>query len=230
MKPCDVHWLGKIDYVEAWDLQKSLAAKRLAGEIPDTLLLLEHPPTLTIGRFSDNSDIFASPEKLKELGIAVVHSDRGGKVTYHGPGQLVGYPILNLNEKPHSPDLHKYFRDLEQVLISTLRRWDIFADRFPGFTGVWVDRDTDQPTKIAALGIKTSRWITQHGFALNICPDLSHFSYFVPCGITEFGVTSVSKILGQETPLLEFLDPIVEEFSHIFRLDCQLSTLCIAKR
>jgi lipoyl(octanoyl) transferase len=211
-------WLGRRDYREVWDLQREMAAQRLAGEIPDTLLLLEHPPTITLGRSAQREHIVASPERLAAEGVTVIESDRGGDVTYHGPGQLVGYPILNLREPPHTPDLHAYLRRLEAFLIRVLARYDIHADRFPGYTGVWVGREADSPRpaeKIAAIGVKASRWITMHGFALNVCPNLSHFDLIVPCGIHDYGVTSMSRLLDRQIEVADILPVVTTEFERL---------------
>lgn len=218
-KELQVCWLGQRDYQDVWRLQETLAAKRLAGKIADTLLLLEHPPTITLGRGAKPAHIVRSAEQLAQEGVTIIESDRGGDVTYHGPGQLVGYPILNLREPPHIPDLHGYLRLLEETLIQTLRGFDISAERFPGYTGVWTGRHTNAPQKIAAIGIKASRWITQHGFALNIHPDLSHFDWIVPCGITEFGVTSLQEKLQRPIYVEELLEPVAENFHTVFRYE-----------
>ncbi len=220
---CEIRWLGRIPYREAWELQEDLAAKRLRGEIADTLLLLEHPPTLTLGRGADSKHILADSRRLQELGVEVVETNRGGDVTYHGPGQLVGYPILNLNEPPHQPDLHRYLRGLEEALIAALRYWAIDASRFPGYTGVWTAMDTAAPAKIAAIGIRTSRWITQHGFAINVCTDLSHFNLIVPCGISDYGVTSIQRIIGQDLGVRDAVPIVAASFLKTFDLDTAIS-------
>ena len=238
-----VSWLGRVEFQAAWELQQHLAEQRKAGDIGDTLLLLEHPPTLTLGRKAQQEHLLATPDRLDKEGIALVEVDRGGDITYHGPGQLVGYPILNLKEPPHRPDLHKYLRDLEEVLIRALAISGIEAGRFPGYTGVWVGlpdtsdvalsnsdlgqdtgnfrnvgsrRSLCSPAKIAAIGVKSSRWITQHGFALNVCPDLSHFRHIVPCGIREYGVTSLAHELGQPIETQALLAPIYTAFLEVF--------------
>lgn len=214
--PCRVVWLGRRDYQEAWKIQRETASERLTGDFPDTLLLLEHPPTITLGRAADRSHIRASAAELERAGVAVVESDRGGDVTYHGPGQLVGYPILNLREPPHTPDLHTYLRALEETLIRTLAVFGVIAGRFPGYTGVWTQLDTPHPAKIAAIGIKSSRWITLHGFALNVCPDLSHFDWIVPCGIHDYGVTSLSRLLDRPVTVAEVLPSVEAAFVEVF--------------
>ncbi len=218
--PCRVLWLGRQDYREAWTLQRAMAAQRLADAIPDTLLLLEHPPTLTLGRSADPAHLLASPEMLERAGVAVVETDRGGDVTYHGPGQLVGYPILNLRAAPHQPDLHAYLRDLEKTLIRALAVYGVTAGRFPGLTGVWTQLDTPHPIKIAAIGIKTSRWITTHGFALNVCPNLAHFDLIVPCGIRDYGVTSLSRLLNRDITVEEVRPAVQTAFAEVFGLAC----------
>jgi lipoyl(octanoyl) transferase len=217
---CHVVWLGRRDYREVWTLQQTLAARRLAGEIPDTLLLLEHPPTITLGRGSTRAHIVASEAMLAQEGIAVVESDRGGDVTYHGPGQLVGYPILNLDAPPHHADLHRYLRDMEETLMRVLDSLGLKACRFPGYTGVWMQRDGSLPEKIAAIGIKANRWITQHGFALNVDPNLAHFDLIVPCGIRDYGVTSLARLLGREVAVTEILPQVQSAFAEVFSLNC----------
>jgi len=220
-KPCEIKWLGRIGYQEAWELQEQLAAKRLAGEIPDTLLLLEHPPTLTLGRGADPANIVAGAARLEALGVTVVETNRGGDVTYHGPGQLVGYPILNLNEAPLVPDLHLYLRNLEQILINALGRLGITGARFPGYTGVWTGMEGATPENIAAIGIRTSRWITQHGFALNVCTDLSHFELIVPCGIRNYGVTSIERVLCRPMSPVDVIDAVAGAFCGVLGLDAK---------
>jgi lipoyl(octanoyl) transferase len=221
MRPtCHVVWLGQRDYCEVWEMQKELAAQRLAGEIPDTLLLLEHPPTLTLGRAANPAHILAGPETLEKENITVVESDRGGDITYHGPGQLVGYPIFNLQAAPHTPDLHAYLRQIEEALIRALATFGILAGRFPGYTGVWTGLDTPHPEKIAAIGIRASRWITMHGFALNVCPNLAHFELIVPCGIQEYGVTSLSCLLAREITVEEVKPAVIDAFAEVFALNC----------
>lgn len=174
--PIDVRPLGTVDYQDAWTLQRELADARVAGG-PDTLLLLEHPSVFTAGRRT-------LPEERPADGTPVIDTDRGGKITWHGPGQLVGYPILDLNQ--HKPDLHWYLRQVEEALIRGLARLDISAERNPGLTGVWT-----QGRKIASIGIHVRRWVTTHGFALNVINDLSGFDLIVPCGIAGVEMTTV---------------------------------------
>ena len=183
---CALVDLGIVPYHTAWELQRRLAAARHADAIPDVVLLLEHPHTYTIGRRGDDSEVLATPEHLHTLGATVVEVDRGGLATYHGPGQLVGYPILDL--RPRDRDVHRYLRDLEQLLINTLQECDVPAQRVAQKTGVWVN-----DRKIASIGVRFSRWISSHGFALNVTTDLSYFSHIVPCGMPTVTMTSVAQ-------------------------------------
>ena len=213
-------------YEEAWELQERLAKSRLLDEIPDTLLLLEHPPTLTLGRGADKSHITATPDILNRMGVTVFETNRGGDVTYHGPGQLVGYPILKLDSGHFKQDLHWYLRSLEETIIEALAEYGVRAGRFPGYTGVWTKPETPETRKIAAIGIRTSRWITQHGFALNVTSDLSHFDLIVPCGIRDYGVTSLAECLttGDREPAASLMssaqDRIITSFASVFNLEC----------
>ncbi|MCY4436862.1 MAG: lipoyl(octanoyl) transferase LipB [Chloroflexi bacterium] len=183
---CALVDLGSVPYHEAWELQRRLVAARQADVIPDVVLLLEHPHTYTIGRRGDDSEVLATPEHLHTLGATVVEVDRGGLATYHGPGQLVGYPILDL--RPRGRAVHSYLRNLEEALINTLREIGIPAQRVAQKTGVWVD-----DRKIASIGVRFSRWISSHGFALNVTTDLSYFSHIVPCGMPTVTMTSVAQ-------------------------------------
>lgn len=207
---CWLYRLGIVPYRIAWQWQKDLvcARKHQAG-LPDVLLLLEHPRVYTLGQGADEQFIkFAASAVMPD----VIRVERGGEVTYHCPGQLVGYPILNLQR--HRPDLHWYLRQLEEVLIRTLLFFDIPGERVPNLTGVWVHGQ-----KVAAIGIKASRWITMHGFALNVCPDLSGFEHIVPCGITHKSVGSLAQF--QPGLTVEKVQPILEkQFERIFQ--CQL--------
>jgi lipoyl(octanoyl) transferase len=203
-----------VPYAEALARQYALAEQRGRGEIPDTLLLLEHPPTITLGRRTQESDLLTREEALTAQGVAVERVDRGGEITSHGPGQLVGYPILDLRQ--HGSDLHKYLRDLEEVLIQTIREFGLIGERVPGRTGVWV-----QDRKIAAIGIKISRWISLHGFALNITNDLAPFrNDFVPCGIQDKEVTSLAELLGTGCPARAEVEAVLlGKFAKIFGVD-----------
>jgi len=184
--PFDVRHLGVVPYGEALELQRALAEDRIAGRIPDTLLLLEHPPVITLGRGWKQSSLPLDPDALRRRGIEVFEIERGGDVTYHGPGQLVGYPIIDLQQ--HKPDLHWYLRQLEAALIGALAAFGIAAERSTGYTGVWTNG-----RKIASIGVHVKRWVTWHGFALNVTTDLSPFSLIVPCGIPDVVMTSVEK-------------------------------------
>jgi lipoyl(octanoyl) transferase len=198
-----VQQLGIVPYQQAWDLQRHLVEERRKGHIPDTLLLLQHPPTITFGRFSSAKNLVASPETLKRLQVEVVPSDRGGDITLHAPGQLVGYPIFDLQSPPHKPDVHNYLRLVEEALIQTLAAYSLKGWRFPGYTGVWVDGPEGRPEKIAAIGIRIHRWITHHGFAFNVTTDLSLFQLIVPCGIQAYGVTSLLRQTGHSYSIEE---------------------------
>lgn len=201
--------LGRTDYKACWDLQRNLLEQRAADEVGDLLLLTEHEHVYTIGKSGDDNHLLANEEELKSKGIAVYHNDRGGDITYHGPGQLVGYPILDLNN--YYLDLHRYLRDLEEVVIRMLSTYGVQGSRDTDYTGVWVGKD-----KICAIGVKTSRWVTMHGFALNVNTDLSFFGRIIPCGIFEKGVTSVSQVLGHPVALDEVAERVVNEFGRVF--------------
>src|SRR4029079_12371763 len=185
--------------------------QRRAGDIPDTLLLLQHPHVLTLGvKLADAKlHVLASPEELAALGVEVFEAGRGGDVTYHGPGQIVGYPILDL--RPDRCDVHKYVRDLEEVMIRTCADYGIAAGRIAGLTGTWVGAE-----KIGAIGIRISRWITSHGFAFNVRTDLDHFKLIVPCGISDRGVTSLERLTGRTIELDAVEDALVRRFSDVF--------------
>jgi len=205
-------WLGRLPYAEAWDLQKAIHEGRVAGRTRDDyLLLLEHPPVYTIGRFSDGSNVLVSDEMAEALGAEVFQVDRGGDVTFHGPGQLVGYPIVHLGGRP---DVVGHVRRIEETLIGVLADLGIEAWREDGFTGVWTARG-----KVAAIGVRTSRRVTMHGFALNVSTDLGWFSHIVPCGIPDRPVTSVSELLGREVSIEEVVDLLVPRFAAVFGAD-----------
>jgi lipoyl(octanoyl) transferase len=210
--PVRSHWLGRIDYDRALDLQRA-AAERVARGEPETLLLLEHEPVFTLGRNGSPADILLTPQRCRELGIAVRETNRGGKVTYHGPGQLVGYPIVQL--APGRRDVKRYVTDLEEVLIRTLAEFGIRGERSQRkerVTSVWVGDD-----KIAAIGIHISRWVTTHGFALNVTGEsLSPFEGIVPCGIRDGGVTAMERQVGRTLALGEVLPPLLEHFGSVF--------------
>ena len=203
---CD---LGFIDYKEAWDLQKEIFSKRVSGEVEDYLFLLEHPNTYTLGKTANKENLKGSEHYLKENKISVYDIDRGGDITYHGPGQIVGYPIIDLNN--WFKDTHKYLRALEEVIIKTCSEYGLDCGRNPKHTGVWKD-----DRKIAAIGIKVSRWITMHGFAFNVNTDLNLFNGIIPCGIQDKSVTSLSKELNSEISIQEVKAKLLKNFSDVF--------------
>jgi lipoyl(octanoyl) transferase len=207
--------LGRVEYDAGLALQQQLVEDRRAGRIGDTLLLLEHPPVITLGAKTRGrqTNVVATAEALEDAGVTVHETGRGGDVTYHGPGQLVGYPIFDL--KPDRCDVHQYVRDLEEALIVAMRRFGIEGGRVKGLTGVWVG-PAGREEKLAAIGVRISRWITSHGFALNVLPDLSHFDLIVPCGITDRGVTSVARLVGRDVPMAEVEDAVVDGMTQVF--------------
>jgi lipoyl(octanoyl) transferase len=207
----EVRRLGLIDYGDALDLQRQLVEERRANRIPDTLLLLQHPPVITLGvkARGDRRHVLASPQSLQSAGVAVYDTGRGGDVTYHGPGQLVGYPILDL--RPDRCDVHRYVRDIEEALIHATRTFGVEAERVPGLTGVW-----SGGSKLAAIGVRISRWITSHGFAYNVATDLRQFELIVPCGITDRGVTSLEALVGRPVQMDEVEDAVAAAFSGLF--------------
>jgi lipoyl(octanoyl) transferase len=211
MRKCCLRELGRTDYGQALELQRQLAAERQQGLIPDQFLLLEHPHVITMGRNGKAGNVLASAEVLSRAGVAFYPTDRGGDVTYHGPGQLVGYPIIDLREWHR--DVGAYVRAVEQTIIDTLADYGISAGRIPKLTGVWVD-----DSKIAAIGVHISRWVTSHGFALNVSTDLSYFQYIVPCGLTK-PVTSMAA-LGVVASVHEVGQTLAAHFGRVF--DCEM--------
>jgi lipoyl(octanoyl) transferase len=207
----DVRRLGVVDYQTALELQRDLVEQRKQGLIPDQLLLLEHPHVITLGARNHNapSNVLETPDALARRGVAVFETGRGGDVTYHGPGQLVGYPIVELPRERR--DVHRYVRDLEEVLIQSVSDFGIAASRIPGLTGIWVGHE-----KLAAIGVRISRWVTSHGFALNVSTDLSHFGLIVPCGIADKGVTSMERVLGRPVPMAEVAEAVEHRFKRLF--------------
>jgi lipoyl(octanoyl) transferase len=207
----DVRRLGTIGYQEGLDLQRQLVEERKQGRIPDQLLLLEHPAVITLGVKTpdDHSHVLATREALRAQGVGVFEAGRGGDVTYHGPGQLVGYPIIDL--KPDRCDVHRYVRDLEEVLIRAVSVFGITAGRIHGLTGIWVD-----DAKLAAIGVRISRWVTSHGFALNVTTDLSQFNLIVPCGIPDKEVTSMARLLGRAVSMAEVEAAVIDAFHAVF--------------
>jgi lipoyl(octanoyl) transferase len=211
MRTIQVRRLGRIGYAAGLELQKQLVEQRKAGAIPDQLLLLEHPPVITLGVKTRNNqtNIVAGPEALAAAGVEVFETGRGGDVTYHGPGQLVGYPIIDL--KPDRCDVHKYVRDVEDVMIRAAAAFGVTAGRLPGLTGAWVGDE-----KLAAIGVRISRWVTSHGFAFNVSTALEHFDFIVPCGITDKGVTSLERQLGRPVAMDEVEAAIEAAFRDVF--------------
>jgi lipoyl(octanoyl) transferase len=206
----DLRRLGQVPYDEAWSLQNRLAEARRAGLAADTLILLEHPHTYTIGRSGTRDHVFLTQAELEARGITCLDVDRGGDVTYHGPGQLVGYPILDLGPQP---DVGLYLRNLEGCLIDVLADFGIVAGRLSGYTGVWIGDN-----KIAAIGIKVSQGVTTHGFALNVSTDLSLFNHILACGIPDKGVTSMARELGVAPPLAAVEEAIIARFTERFAM------------
>ncbi len=206
-----VHRLGTVGYADGLELQRRLVDQRRAGEIPDTLLLLEHPHVLTLGvKLADaKSHVLASPDELTALGVEIFEAGRGGDVTYHGPGQLVAYPIIDL--RPDRCDVHRYVRDLEEVMIRVCASLDLTAGRVAGKSGAWIGDN-----KVGAVGVRISRWITSHGIALNVNPNLNYFSLIVPCGIADKGVTSLARELGRDVSVEEIEGPFAAHFAEVF--------------
>jgi lipoyl(octanoyl) transferase len=211
VRTIEVRRLGLLSYAEGLELQKKLVEQRKAGQIPDQLLLLEHPPVITLGvkTRNDRSNIVAAPDILAAKGVEVFETGRGGDVTYHGPGQLVGYPIVDL--KPDRCDVHRYVRDIEEVMILTAAAFGVRAGRLPGLTGAWVGNQ-----KLAAIGVRIARWVTSHGFALNVNTALDHFDFIVPCGITDKGVTSLQLLLGRPVAMAEVETVVEGTFREVF--------------
>ncbi len=206
----EVQCLGVVPYREALALQADLVTDRRSGEVPDQLLLLEHPHVITLGTGSSAEHVLADQARRAELGVELFEAGRGGDVTYHGPGQLVGYPILDL--KPDHRDLLAYLRDLETMLIAAVGELGVRAARIPGLTGVWVD-----DRKVAAIGVRVSSgWITSHGFALNVSSDLSYYDTIVPCGVADRSVTSVSEELDRLVGVEEVIPVVLESFASVF--------------
>ena len=216
MRTVTVCSLGRTRYADTWKLQQQVFDLRRLGLVGDVLLLNEHDHVYTIGKGGNDNHLLASDEELTRGGVDVFHIDRGGDITYHGPGQLVGYPILDLNT--YGTDIHRYLRNLEEVLIRALRDFGIEGAREQGMTGVWVRGE-----KIAALGVKVSRWITMHGFALNVNTDLSKFGRIIPCGIFHKGVTSMECVLGGAVSMEAVARSVAEAFEEVF--ECRTVTM-----
>lgn len=201
--------LNRRPYRPVWDYQRRLQQLRINQEIPDTLIFVEHDPVYTIGKNGSDLHVVASAAFLEEKGIEVVHVDRGGDVTYHGPGQLVGYPIFDLHQ--HRQSVSFFMRQLEQVFIETLAEFGLEGRREEGYTGVWIGDE-----KIAALGVRISRWVTMHGFAFNVNTDLSHFAGIIPCGIFHKGITSLEKKLGRPAGMEAVKKIVLQSFQNVF--------------
>ena len=197
-----VRRLGRVEYEDGLALQKLLVEARAQGAIPDTLVLLQHPPVITLGRGAQPQNVLWSKEELRARGFELFETDRGGDVTYHGPGQIVGYPILDL--KPDRKDVRKYVASVEEVMIRAAAAFGIRGERVAGRTGIWTPVG-----KLGAIGVHISRWITSHGFAFNVHPDLAHFSAIVPCGIRDAGVTSLESLLGEEAPSVREVEDVL---------------------
>jgi lipoyl(octanoyl) transferase len=210
----EVRRLGVVPYADGVELQRALVEDRRAGRVPDLLLLLEHPHVITLGAKRDaaRSHLIATPELLEARRVELHESGRGGDITYHGPGQLVGYPILDL--RPDRCDVHKYVRDLEEVMIRAAADYGVQAGRVTGLTGAWVESD-----KLGAIGVRISRWITSHGFAFNVTTDLRYFDLIVPCGITSGGVTSLQKAAGRPISMADAEASIAHHFGRMFGRD-----------
>ena len=211
MQPLEVRRLGEVPYLDALALQRTLVEERRSERVPDLLLLVQHPPVITLGVKGDGgrTHVVATPAHLDRLGIEVHESGRGGDVTYHGPGQLVVYPILDL--RPDRCDVHRYVRDLEEVMIRLCADFDVEAGRIDGLTGAWVGSE-----KIGAIGVRVSRWITSHGFAFNVATNLEHFRLIVPCGIGDHGVTSLERLTGRAVQHAEVDAACVRHFGNVF--------------
>jgi lipoyl(octanoyl) transferase len=210
MTVLEVRRLGLVPYADGLELQRRLVEERKADRIPDTLLLLQHPHVLTIGVKKDGkSHILATPDRLSSLGVDVFETGRGGDVTYHGPGQLVGYPIIDLN--PDRRDVHRYVRDLEEVMIRACADYGLEAGRVKGFSGAWIGDE-----KIGAIGVRISRWITSHGFAFNVTTEIDFFNLIVPCGISDKGVTSLAAQLDKAPSMNEVEERFAHHFASVF--------------
>ena len=215
--------LGLVDYAPTWELQRLLQGELIAAkraepprEIPHVMLLVEHPPVFTLGKSGNRGNLLATDDMLRERGAEFFHIDRGGDITFHGPGQIVGYPILDLGR--FYTDIHRYLRDLEETIIETCGDYGVEARRVKGRTGVWVG-DEGNERKVCAMGIRCSRWVTMHGFALNVTTDLDYFNYIIPCGISDRAVTSLSRETGRDLPLQEVQERLLEHFETRFEVE-----------
>ena len=211
-RPLLVRHLGRVPYAEGLQIQEQLVAERQAGRIVDVLLLLEHDPVFTMGRNARAENVLLSPEALRAQGFGIFETGRGGDVTYHGPGQVVGYPILELPTDRR--DVHRYVRDLEEVMIRACADYGVTATRIAGKTGTWVGTE-----KVGAIGVRIARWVTSHGFALNVTNDLAPFALIVPCGIRDHGVTSLSRLVGREVAVDEAAGRLASHVATVFDLE-----------
>lgn len=229
-KQVNVQYLGLVDYAQAWDYQEEVfteivqtkIANRKSADQPKAtenyLLFCEHPPVYTLGKSGKEGHLLLSSEELAKKGIKYYPINRGGDITFHGPGQLVGYPILDLDN--FFTDIHRYLRTLEEAIILTLADYELYGGRIPGLTGVWIDyKEQKNPRKICAMGVKASRWVTMHGFALNINTDLRYFDYIVPCGIEGKAVTSMAQELGESQNMGEVSTCLLKHLSDLFEMD-----------
>ena len=229
-RPVEIRRLGRVEYRDGLAMQEALAAAVHAGNSPDTFLLLEHGPVLTLGRGATAENVLASPEVLAARDVELFETTRGGDVTFHGPGQIVGYPIFNLAREKETKDVRRFVRALEELMIRACADYGIRAERVDGLTGVWAGRD-----KVGAIGVRVSKWVTSHGFALNVATDLSWFDLIVPCGIPDRGVTSISRLAGKEVPREEVEDALERHASEIFgrdlaRRDVAQTTIAVVLR
>lgn len=212
--PLHIRYLGRLPYHQAWELQKTLVDQRLAGDIPDTLLLLEHDPVITLGRSGKRDSLLVDADELSRRGIELVHSDRGGDITWHGPGQIIGYAILDLRDGHR--DVRRFVQGLEQTVIDTCAEHGLTAERLDGAPGVWLRDAPRGDRKVAAIGARFTRWITHHGFALNVNPNLEGFRLIVPCGLHGKAVTSLEAELGHKVPMGAVMERLAHHFARVF--------------
>ena len=222
MRPLAIRRLGVVRYQDALVLQRALVEARRAGRAPDLLLLVQHPPVITLGVKGDGgrSNIVASAARLGELGVDICETGRGGDVTYHGPGQMVGYPIVDLS--PDRCDVHRYVRDLEEVMIRVCAGYGVSARRLEGLTGAWIGED-----KIGAIGVRISRWITSHGFAFNVDTNIDHYDLIVPCGISNRGVTSLQRAAGRDVSIADVENATIRHFCNVFERETNQADLYV---
>ena len=218
----EVRRLGVVPFADAAALQQELVADRQQDRIPDQLLLLEHPPVVTFGVSADRGNLLVPPDELARRGVELHEARRGGDITYHGPGQLIGYPILLL--KPDRSDVHRYVRDLEEVVIRAVARFGVRAGRIEGLTGVWVGND-----KLAAIGVRLSRWVTSHGFALNVTTCLEDFALIRACGLDDRGVTSLARLTGGEPDIDEVGDTVAASVAEVFGRELRVAAAEISR-